>query len=269
MTTPNDKIITLTEDEGKALRESIRAEEKAKLSTRIHALETMEVEHQNLKSRFVALENENAGLTQQIGQLNKDVDDLRKAVPQDGKKVDIQKIIEEVRQATIAQVSQGTTQQINELTAKLTRMESESAQLRLENYRAKRLAEEQAKGSKFIAELVNGNSEVEIEQSITKAQEVYSRHFPSGAVTAPPTTVVPAAGASASGAKGPTPVATPAVGDAAAHTPAGESGRSIQEVLRDVRAKGDPKAYAEQRRDLKAAAKEEFSNTVGANLMTR
>lgn len=275
---PNSNgTMTITEEEGKQLRETIRMEERGKLNNRITQLETMEVEYTNMKARFAAQEVEINSLRQSLGTAQGELETLRKSKGTDGKSVDVQKLIEETKQATLSSMSADVTQKITELQTQVARMDMENKTLRLENYKSRRVQEEHLKGSKFIDELIQGNTEVEIEQSLARAKETYNRHFPGAVSTATPPAAVQAgavtgAGASGAGApaaRGPTPVTQPAVGDAAAPAPTGAEGRPISDLMSEIRAKRDFKGFAEARGDLKAAAAEIYNKTAGTNAFVR
>lgn len=268
MTTNTDGSVTMTDADLNLLRDKVRMEERGKLATRIDQLEATEIAYHEMKARLTTLEAETVPLREEV-------ETLRKSVSTD-KKLDVQKLIEEVRANAVASLQATTEQRISELSRQLETLTTENRRLALSSYKARRIAEEQAAGAKFILELVHGDTETEIDASITQAKQVYSKHFPSATPGQPggqpPTsagTTPAAAGAGASaGARGPSPVAIPAAGDAAAPAPVGGEGRGIAETVAELRAKHDLAGYAKVRADLKRAAAEEHAMT-GTNIVTR
>lgn len=265
-TTPTG--VTVNDEELKQLREMVRQEERSKLATRLNQLEATETEHHNMKARFVQTDAE-------LLQAKEEARVLRESVKTD-KSLDVQKLIEEVRSTTVRGLQASTEQRMTELSQQLAAVQAENKRLAVTSFKARRISEEQAAGNKFIVELIGGDTEVEIEQSITRAKEVYSKHFPSAVHGQPSATAGTSTGtngsataaSAAGGANGPRPVATPATGDAAAPAPVGGDGRGVADLIGDIREKGDRSAFAANRAALKKAVAAEFAGT-GANVMTR
>jgi len=239
--------ITLTQDEINHIKETTRQEERSKLQSRLEKAA-------NLEEKVQLLEANKQQVTQERNTLQTNLETLTASIKSDTNTVDIPKLVQEVTVAARTKTEAEIKDRMIALEDRLKAIDTENGQLKLDNYRSGRLAQEKDAGNKFIAELVTGNSQDEIEASLLKAKETYVQYF--GAGTTPPPATAPVK-------IGPSPVVEPAAqGHAqaapAAPLPAGKEGLvSVMKGL--VKGKSDKKqkAFMENREALLEAAEEE------------
>lgn len=264
-TAPEPK--TYTEEDLNVLRERIRTEERGKLRTRIEEMEAQ-------LAALPKLSQERDTLKQNIAELTTKFESLKASVKQEASGapvVDIPKLIEEVTAKARERANAETAERLTRLETDLRRSNEEIAKSKLEQYRARRIADEQAKGNKLICELVKGNTAEEIEASITEAQDAFKRYMvPNTPATPPPATPAPATPAPT---PGPAPVQEPAT-QAHAHaqpspSPTEVSVESIMAQLKSTRDPAKRRALWDQHRDalIDQAEKEVMSG--GASVLTR
>lgn len=231
-----------------AIRERIRMEERSKLQSKLEKLETMATENQHLTAQI----NEVKG---QLAKTQTSFDTLQASVKKDDNSVDVAKLIREVSDKADKRYQEHFSTEIANLKATIGTMQTANQRLLVDNYRQKRMSEEQAKGTKFIRELVTGNTEAEIEQSLMDAIEKFKSYFGgSTAIAAPtpqPQTVAQ---------PGVAPVRAPVeAGNAALQPTAPGNGEGAMGIVQNLTGRAGKKLFAENREALLDAATREHS----------
>lgn len=149
--------------ESNAMIEKVRKEEKDKLYPKITELETQST---TLKEQIKLLEAKNVELSGKLAAIGT----ARTATGE----VDVTKLTEEIATRAAAGVRQATEETIRTLQTRLEKTERENQSLALDNLR-KKLIEENGGPNKLIVELVRGNSEQELKDSVTSAKQAFER----------------------------------------------------------------------------------------------
>jgi len=262
--------VALSQEDLNGLREHIRMEERSKLQNRIDTLETAQTENLTLREQLLVANGQQSTSAQALVQAQQELATLQDSVTAEDSTVDVAKLIREVNDKAEERYATKTQDQLAALNTSVQEMKAENELLRVSNYRQTRINEETAKGEKFISELVNGNTEAEVETSIHTAIETYKNYFGSGPapVGATPPTGTPPAPSPMPGAS---PVREPVEGQQAHATPSSpaDNGEGVATMVKNLAGRQGKAVYEENREALLDAATSEFHSTVGANPMAR
>ena len=248
---PQVQTVALNQDEINRLKEQVRTEERAKLQSRLERAAQLE-------QSVEVLTAENENIRKDKNTVASNLESLRNSIKSESGSVDIPKLIEEITEKTSKQVAEKTQTEMAALSKTVATMQTENAQLKLGQYKSKRVLESRDKGDKFIAELVAGDSEEEIESSILRAKDAYTKYFAGTNVPAEPTQVSPP-----SNTNGPTPVVDQASQAQAHATPAAtDTGKEgMQSIVAGLKTKHGKEVYAENREALLDAAAAEMNDS--------
>lgn len=175
--------------------ENARKEEKAKLYPDLDAA----------RKSAEALTALNATLTGENQTLKTSIDAL-KAATDGAKKLDIAKLVEEVTLRAAKTVADNAQTQITTLQTQVNDLTSKLNASSLKETRD-RLIVEAGGPDAIIPELVKGNNEAELRESIASSKSILERSLKSRGITAPPATGTPAANGTTPPANGAAPAA--------------------------------------------------------------
>jgi len=259
---------SVSQDDLNQIRERIRMEERSKLQGKLDKLEASQQDVINLQQKVSQSDAEVTALKSELAKSKQALESLQSSVNTENE-VDLAKLVREVNDKAAERFKAETHDRMQALENNVKNMQSENGKLRVENYKQRRITDETTKGTKFILELVVGNTEAEIEQSLQNAIAKHREYFGTSA-QAPvvsngnPAPTVPAA-------PGVTPVTRPVETANANLQPSSSNvdGEGVQDMVKNLSGKKGKKLFTENRDTLLEAAGHEFKENVGANPIVR
>jgi hypothetical protein len=254
---------TVSTDDLNAIRERIRLEERSKVQDRLSKVTVLEHENTALQATVTQSAEALASAKGELTTVQGSLDAVNHALDAEGNKVDVPKLIKEISDNAHARYQGEVADKINTLETSVNNMAIENGRLKVDGYKQTRLAQEASKGTKFIAELINGDTVEKVEASILNAIAKHREYFgetlttPVDTLLAPPN-IVPVVPAVPQGAS---PVTQP-VETGAAFTPSPLSGdEGLAGIVKDMKGKAGSKTFVENREALLQAAQNEAAGT--------
>lgn len=159
----NPAATTYTEAEFNAAVERARTEERTKITAE---LDTARAEVKTLTDKLATQGTE-------LTTLKNTAETLQKAVKTDGN-IDVSKLIEEVSERVAKSASNASATKVTELETRVTTLTQELKKKELSEFRTKAIAA--AGGTEaLIPELVQGNTEEEINASVTRSKNIFDQ----------------------------------------------------------------------------------------------
>lgn len=175
------KLTTYTDAEVSQRVEAARRDEKAKLYEELNGLrknkDSLSTDFESSKTQVQTLTDDCEKATKALAELQSQHDALVAAQKENGS-VDTEKLIKEITQSIRKEYEDTQGKTTLQLQKELSDLREAKRHSDLAAYRTEKI---QAAGGTLISELVRGNSEDEIDRSVTEAQEAYKKYIKANA----------------------------------------------------------------------------------------